>query len=94
MLERGFKNCLCPLTAVSIVTFLQNKGQHLFHHVKQSLSGAAACTKCDVFVVFSFAIADRGNPAAGVAQLVEQLICNHQVGGSSPFTGFKQISVK
>jgi hypothetical protein len=24
---------------------------------------------------------------AGVAQLVEQLICNHQVGGSSPFTG-------
>ena len=26
-------------------------------------------------------------PNAGVAQLVEQLICNHQVGGSSPFTG-------
>src|SRR5688500_3603457 len=26
-------------------------------------------------------------PPAGVAQLVEQLICNHQVGGSSPFTG-------
>ena len=25
--------------------------------------------------------------SAGVAQLVEQLICNHQVGGSSPFTG-------
>jgi hypothetical protein len=24
---------------------------------------------------------------AGVAQLVEQLICNHQVGGSNPFTG-------
>jgi hypothetical protein len=27
------------------------------------------------------------NRQAGVAQLVEQLICNHQVGGSSPFTG-------
>jgi hypothetical protein len=25
--------------------------------------------------------------SAGVAQLVEQLICNHQVEGSSPFTG-------
>ena len=24
---------------------------------------------------------------AGVAQLVEQLICNQQVGGSSPFAG-------
>ena len=24
---------------------------------------------------------------AGVAQLVEQLICNQQVGGSSPFSG-------
>lgn len=39
-------------------------------------------------LVFSFA---AGGPhftfRAGVAQLVEQLICNHQVGGSSPFTG-------
>ncbi len=26
---------------------------------------------------------------AGVAQLVEQLICNQQVGGSSPSTSFK-----
>ncbi len=25
--------------------------------------------------------------AAGIAQLVEQLICNQQVGGSSPSTG-------
>ena len=25
---------------------------------------------------------------AGVAQLVEQLICNQQVGGSSPFASF------
>ena len=30
---------------------------------------------------------------AGVAQLVEQLICNHQVGGSSPFTGSKFSSL-
>ena len=30
---------------------------------------------------------------AGVAQLVEQLICNHQVGGSSPFTGSVQYDV-
>ena len=33
---------------------------------------------------------------AGVAQLVEQLICNHQVGGSNPFTGsskYKGFSV-
>ena len=29
----------------------------------------------------------RGN--AGVAQLVEQLICNQQVRGSSPFTSSK-----
>ena len=27
---------------------------------------------------------------AGVAQLVEQLICNQQVGGSSPSTGSRQ----
>jgi hypothetical protein len=30
---------------------------------------------------------------AGVAQLVEQLICNHQVGGSNPFTGSSLIVV-
>ncbi len=29
---------------------------------------------------------------AGVAQLVEQLICNHQVGGSNPFTGSIKIN--
>ncbi len=28
---------------------------------------------------------------ATVAQLVEQLICNHQVGGSNPFGGSKKI---
>ena len=27
--------------------------------------------------------------AARIAQLVEQLICNHQVGGSNPFAGSK-----
>ena len=28
---------------------------------------------------------------AGVAQLVEQLICNQQVGGSSPFASSKRL---
>jgi hypothetical protein len=42
-------------------------------------------------VVFSFAVAQTEAPKAGVAQLVEQLICNHQVGGSSPFTGSKYL---
>jgi hypothetical protein len=37
---------------------------------------------------FPFAANHGKQPTqAGVAQLVEQLICNHQVGGSSPFTG-------
>jgi hypothetical protein len=36
-------------------------------------------------LVFSLAV-PRLNQA-GVAQLVEQLICNHQVVGSSPITG-------
>ena len=31
------------------------------------------------------------NKQRGVAQLVEQLICNQQVGGSSPSTSFKKI---
>ena len=38
-------------------------------------------------VVFSFAAGLPIDPFAGVAQLVEQLICNHQVVGSSPITG-------
>ena len=29
---------------------------------------------------------------AGIAQLVEQLICNHQVGGSNPFGGSRNIA--
>ena len=37
-------------------------------------------------LIFLFA-ATSAPTSAGVAQLVEQLICNHQVGGSSPFTG-------
>src|SRR5437868_2282224 len=37
--------------------------------------------KSTLLLVFSFA------SLAGVAQLVEQLICNHQVVGSSPITG-------
>ncbi len=38
-------------------------------------------------LVFSFAAAAVVPLLAGVAQLVEQLICNHQVVGSSPITG-------
>ena len=30
---------------------------------------------------------------ADVAQLVEQLICNHQVGGSNPFVGSRRVTV-
>ncbi len=38
---------------------------------------------CSIFYLRLF----RQIVSAGVAQLVEQLICNHQVGGSNPFTG-------
>ena len=30
---------------------------------------------------------ERRSPVAGLAQLVEQLICNHQVRGSTPLAG-------
>ena len=30
---------------------------------------------------------------ADVAQLVEQLICNHQVGGSNPFVGSRIAAI-
>ena len=43
-----------------------------------------------VLLVSSFALVAECVHAAvlaGVAQLVEQLICNHQVVGSSPITG-------
>jgi hypothetical protein len=47
-----------------------------------------ACRKRVDFVVFSLApVTSKRALRAGVAQLVEQLICNHQVGGSNPFTG-------
>ena len=56
--------------------------------VKHLFNSNLACVNFFDFVVFFFAI-DLGQlyRKAGVAQLVEQLICNHQVGGSSPFTG-------
>ena len=39
-------------------------------------------------LVSTFAVGPQSPPKqAGVAQLVEQLICNHQVVGSSPITG-------
>jgi hypothetical protein len=50
-----------------------------------------ACRKRLDFVVFSLALVIGKQAKAGVAQLVEQLICNHQVGGSSPFTGSNSI---
>ncbi len=37
---------------------------------------------CDIFLLRVCAL------QAGVAQLVEQLICNQQVAGSSPIAGF------
>jgi hypothetical protein len=40
-----------------------------------------------LLLVFSFAAEEPSARLAGVAQLVEQLICNHQVVGSSPITG-------
>lgn len=43
-----------------------------------------------ILLVFSLAV-ENLNRQAGVAQLVEQLICNHQVGGSNPFTGSNKI---
>ena len=33
------------------------------------------------------------NKYADVAQLAEQLICNQQVNGSSPFIGFKEMDL-
>ncbi len=45
-----------------------------------------------VLLVSSFAARPCGS-FAGVAQLVEQLICNHQVGGSNPFTGSSLSSI-
>ena len=33
------------------------------------------------------------NSCADVAQLAEQLICNQQVNGSSPFIGFKEMDL-
>ena len=45
----------------------------------------AKCARAGFFAFRSVAL-------AGVAQLVEQLICNQRVGGSSPFTGSLTIS--
>ena len=36
-------------------------------------------------MILTFCLIERSY--AGVAQLVEHLICNQRVGGSSPFTG-------
>ncbi len=45
---------------------------------KNSKKGLTNGKKCDII--------NKHCESAGVAQLVEQLICNQQVGGSSPFT--------
>ena len=39
-------------------------------------------------LIYSFSNLFGGGISAGVAQLVEQLICNQQVAGSSPITSF------
>ena len=46
----------------------------------------------DSFPLLVSSLAVPARKQAGVAQLVEQLICNHQVGGSSPFTGSNKIN--
>jgi hypothetical protein len=38
---------------------------------------------------FRAALQKQREESADVAQLVEQLICNHQVAGSTPVIGFK-----
>lgn len=80
--------------AFNIVTVLLNKGQQIFlllNKIFQQKFYFFACTKRDVFVIFWFAIAS-GSCFAGVAQLIEQLICNHQVAGLSPITGFYKFN--
>ena len=44
-------------------------------------------TRTDVFAPLTAFLLVLRFARAGVAQLVEQLICNHQVVGSSPITG-------
>src|SRR5690625_3545135 len=36
----------------------------------------------------------NAHPSAGIAQLVERMICNHEVGGSSPSAGTISISAE
>ena len=50
-----------------------------------SSSTGCPCNSCSLLLYFI------GLRRAGVAQLVEHLICNQRVGGSSPFTGSSQV---
>ncbi len=57
-------------------------------NVKQSVFYRNIWTEASCFAsIFVCAEPEIRSNFAGVAQLVEQLICNHQVGGSNPFTG-------
>ena len=72
---------LC-LTQISTLPILS---QRFFGDQPES---SRACLLFDRFGSIVVCQSNSFGPArAGVAQLVEQLICNHQVGGSSPFTG-------
>ena len=89
--------------ATNIVTFRAKTGQQLFSLLNHSkfvgLSGECFADLSRKFgpsfpllahelvglLVSTFA--PFATHQAGVAQLVEQLICNHQVVGSSPITG-------
>lgn len=67
-----------------ILGFYGKNGQHFFTMQNTRLRFAPPSF---YLLVFSFALLTTKGRHAGVAQLVEQLICNHQVGGSNPFVG-------
>src|SRR4030095_8450616 len=90
-----------PVLATLIVPFWAKMRQQLFsllnkavlmrkadvYSVRTGFAGQLTCARNCQLLVSHFALARTHARLAGVAQLVEQLICNHQVGGSSPFTG-------
>ena len=82
--------------ATSIVTFRAKTGQQLFSLLNTRRNpgiqiftvSQRSMTCAEREPVASITICPRRHSRlAGVAQLVEQLICNHQVVGSSPITG-------
>ena len=76
-----------------IVSVVVRGGQQVFTHLNTSKEFALILA---FLLVSSFAVEHPFDPTAGVAQLVEQLICNHQVVSSSLITGsskYKGVSV-